>query len=224
MKRPPELISARQVSHPTKGIRGDRTSNLEKNMSNYLPLRLRVNPRRRKSRRSRSLRRRSLGRRRSNPAGSRKIGSIVKKTFTRGNLMPIAGLTLGFLGGSVVANKARGWIAEQTWSGADTASKWVGLLNLILGAAVSVKGKGVLVKSSGAGVALSGAYDLVAVNVPSLALPNISPAMPGLPGAGATTVKGMELGWIGTRVRNRSAASSMAGVELDGDNEDSSAI
>lgn len=193
---------------------------------------LRLNPRR-KHRRHRAHKvarrnpsrkaRRHAGRRR-NP-GMGRIGGIVKKTFTKGNLMPVAGLTLGFLGGSVVANKARGWMATQTWSGASTASKWIGLLNLILGAAVTVKGKGALVKSAGTGVAISGAYDVLAVNVPTLALPNINPTLPGLPGsAGANSVKGMELGWVGARMRSRNAAHNMAGVELDGDNEDTSAI
>lgn len=192
-----------------------------KNMSNYLPLRLRVNPRRRKHHRSHRVARRSGARRRRNPG---RIGGIVKRTFTKQNLAPVAGITVGFLGGSIVANKMRDWMATQTWSGASTASNWIGLLNLILGAAMAAKGKGTIAKSAGTGVALAGAYDIVQVNVSSLALPSINPSIPGLPGTTATTVKGMELGWIGTRVRNRATAPSMAGIEVDGDNLDQSAL
>ena len=193
-------------------------------MSDYLPLRLRANPRRRSHRLvrlHRVIRRHNYRRHkahylvRHNPG---RLGGIVKRTFTKQNLAPVAGITVGFLGGSIVANKVRDWVKDQKWESGDTISKWVGVLNLILGAAMTVKGKGTIAKSAGTGVALSGAYDIVQVNVESLSLPSINPKIPGMDddkSAPPATVKGLELGWIGARVRNR--ANAMAGLELAGD-------
>lgn len=125
-----------------------------------------VNPRRKTmARRRRKVSRRRITRRRyrRNPARG---GAIVRQAFSRKNILNVAGLGVGFIGGI----KAQKYINNV--EALMQFRRFTGAIPFILGTLLAVRSRRESIKSVGAGLSLSGLYDLVTQNIPQL---NLSP-------------------------------------------------
>jgi hypothetical protein len=133
----------------------------------------------------------------------------------------------GFVGGGM----GLGWIKRQSWFANnvtnDTVLKSIGVLNIVLGTALTMKGRKPALKAAGGGLAMSGAYDVLQKWWTSGNLPAIDAiALPSLPGAAATTpAAGWEMGspafptgsYPSLNNHLATTISPAAGIELGGD-------
>lgn len=88
----------------------------------------------------------------------------IKKVISKQNLMTVATLGIGFVGGI----KAHKYINNMSFL-ADYR-RFTGLIPFVIGTLVALKGKKQSIKNIGAGVSLAGFYDLITQNVPQLKL------------------------------------------------------
>jgi len=134
-----------------------------------------VNPRRKtmkRKRRKAASKRKTVARRkyRKNPVARRKyrrnpVGrGILKQTFNKSNIMNIAGIGVGFIGGIKLHKFINNVEMLMNYR------RFTGLIPLILGSIVAVRSRKSAMKSLGTGIALSGMYDLVSQNIPQLQL------------------------------------------------------
>lgn len=159
---------------------------------------------------------------RRNPGASMKLKGILKGATNKKFLMATGGGVGGFVAGGMLTTHLRNKGLYLS-SAPDWATKSIGAVNLVLGAALAMKGKKALLKSAGGGMALAGGYDLAQNWVPSLNLPALSIGVPALPGMSGTQLGSpvYPTGFYPT-VADR---MPVAGMELAGmDDEDRSPI
>lgn len=108
-------------------------------------------------------RRRRHHRRRRNPGPV----AAIKGAFKPAMLINTAGVAGGFILGAKLTPMINKPAIMQK------ARRFTGLIHVALGALIAVLGKKDIAKAIGGGVAASGVYDILAVNVPQLAIPKM---------------------------------------------------
>lgn len=179
----------------------------------------RRNPRRRVMRRTHA-RRRSY-RRRRNPARAFRLPTV-RRMFGGPALTRSLAIVAGFVGGFTIPPM----ILDQFPIANATTKEWIGrlkgLASVLLGTMLATGGKRALTKDVGTGFVVAGFYDLLAMNVPQLPLPTITPKPllghdhgPGItPDMGAGFAPGQQADVIGAGI-SQYADADVVGEDLD---------
>ena len=184
--------------------------------------RRRTRSRRRTTSRKRTYRKRSRRRVRRNPR--LKMPSM-KTMFGGPALTKTFSILAGFVGGFALPPML---VAQLPISDANTRM-WVdrlkGLAVILLGSMVSMQGRRAITKNVGTGLVVAGFYDLLAMNVPQLPLPTVTPKpllpgggdeVPAAAGVGAGFAPGQNADVIGAGISNYADAETIGDdLELD---------